>query len=134
MSKKKAAEEKSQPTRKPLVWLSGEVKTPPFTTEGRMEAGMLLRFLQEGEHLGMPQAEPLPDVGPRCGALRVRDGNHNWRIMYRLDPDAILILDVYAKKTPKIPDEVFTRCLQRLKQYDQTAKTLAKNLKPYGDK
>ena len=46
----------------------------------------------------MPQAEPLPDVGPRCGALRIRDAEHNWRIMYRIDSDAIVVLDVYAKK------------------------------------
>jgi hypothetical protein len=64
-------------SRKPLVWLHGEVKSPPFTLEGRQEAGMLLRLLQEGERLGMPQAEPLPDVGPRCGALRVRDAANN---------------------------------------------------------
>ncbi|RLS54387.1 MAG: type II toxin-antitoxin system RelE/ParE family toxin [Planctomycetota bacterium] len=132
MSKKKATEEKPQSFRKPLVWLSGEIKTPPFTTEGRMEAGMLLRFLQEGENLSMPQAEPLADLGPRCGALRVRDGNHNWRIMYRIDPDAILILEVYAKKTPKIPDEVFERCTQRIKRYDQAAKS-SKRPKPNGD-
>jgi hypothetical protein len=67
--------------QKPLVWLHGEVKTPPFTAEGRQEAGMLLRLLQAGEKLEMPHAEPLPDVGPRCGALRVRDAEHNWRIM-----------------------------------------------------
>jgi len=80
---------------KPLVWLHGEIKTPPFTVDGRQEAGMLLRRLQQGEQLGMPQAERLPDVGKRCGALRVRDAEHNWRIMYRIDADAILILEVY---------------------------------------
>ena len=79
---------------------------------------MLLRLLQEGETLGMPHAEALPDVGPRCGALRVRDGGHNWRIMYRLDVDAVVVLDVYPKKTRKIPDEVIQRCKQRLNQYD----------------
>lgn len=67
--------------RKPLVWLHGGIKTPPFTEEGRKEAGDLLRLLQEGEKLGMPYAERLPSVGSRCGALRVRDGEHNWRIM-----------------------------------------------------
>jgi hypothetical protein len=46
-------------TRKPLVWLHGEVKTPPFTADGRQEAGMLLRFLQEGETPGMPQSDGL---------------------------------------------------------------------------
>lgn len=51
---------------------------------------MLLRLLQEGEQLGMPQSEQLPNVGRRCGALRVRDAEHNWRIMYRADSDAIL--------------------------------------------
>src|SRR5271154_4367942 len=88
--------------RKVVGWLHGEIKTPPFTPEGRKEAGDLLRLLQEGQKLGMPQAEPLPIVGPRCGALRVRDGEHNWRIMYRIDPDAVLIVEVYPKKTAKI--------------------------------
>ena len=45
-------------TTKPLAWLHGEIKTPPFTEEGRREAGYLLRLLQQGERLGMPQAEP----------------------------------------------------------------------------
>lgn len=113
-------------TSKPLVWLHGEVKTPPFSVEGRQEAGMLLRLLQQGELLGMPQAEPLPNVGVRCGALRVRDSEHHWRIMYRADPDAILVLDVYAKKTRKIPDEVIKRCQVRLKRYDAAVKAAKK--------
>lgn len=110
--------EQGKPARKPLVWLQGEVKSPPFTREGRQEAGMLLRLLQQGELLGMPQMEPLPDVGAHCGALRVRDAEHNWRIMYRVDFDAVLVLEVYSKKTRKIPDEVIQRCKQRLKHYD----------------
>ena len=115
--------EEDAPTPKPLVWLHGEIKTPPFTAEGRQEAGMLLRLLQQGEQVGMPQAEPLPDVGKRCGALRVRDAEQNWRIMYRIDPDAILILEVYSKKTRQIPDEVIDRCQERLKRYDAAVKT-----------
>src|SRR5262249_48427928 len=88
--------------RKPLIWLDGEIKTPPFTPEGRQEAGTLLRLLQEGEKLGMPHAEPLPIIGRRCGALRVRDAEHSWRIMYRADVDAVVVLMVYSKKTRKI--------------------------------
>jgi phage-related protein len=118
--------EPDQPTRKPLVWLQGEIKTPPFTAEGRQEAGMMLRLIQEGEHLRMPQAEPLPNVGARCGALRVRDAEHNWRIMYRADSDAILILEVYPKKTRKIPDEVIKRCKDRLNRYDEAVKAAKK--------
>ena len=53
-----------QTTPKPLAWLHGEIKTPPFTEEARKEAGYLLRLLQQGEKIGMPQAEHLPIVGP----------------------------------------------------------------------
>ena len=125
MGKKKGSSQ-TGPLRKPLVWLQGEVKTPPFTPEGRQEAGMLLRLLQEGEQLGMPQAEPLPDVGRGCGALRIRDAEHNWRIMYRIDADAVLILEVYSKKTRKIPDEVIRRCKQRIKRYESDLKAAKK--------
>lgn len=111
---------------KPLAWLHGQIKTPPFSATGRQEAGMLLRLLQNGEPLGMPQAERLPDVGRRCGALRIRDAEHNWRIMYRIDPDAILILDVYSKKTRTIPEEVIERCQQRLKRYDEAVNAAKK--------
>ena len=34
---------------KPLVWLKGEVKTPPFSSQARLEAGLLLRRLQQGQ-------------------------------------------------------------------------------------
>jgi phage-related protein len=125
MAKAKKGEQE-EPSRKPVVWLHGEVKTPPFTPEGRQEVGMLLRLLQEGERLGMPQAEPLSDVSSRCGALRVRDAEHNWRIMYRIDSDAVLVVEVYPKKTRKIPDEVIERCRQRLKQYDAAVKAATK--------
>ncbi len=46
--------------------------------------------------------------------------------MYRIDSDAILILEVYAKKTPKIPDGVIKRCQERLKQYDAAVKAAKK--------
>jgi phage-related protein len=70
----------------------------------------------------MPLAEPLPIIGSHCGALRVRDGEHNWRIVYRIDTDAVAVLDVYAKKTREIPDEVIRRCKARLKRYDDATR------------
>jgi phage-related protein len=103
---------------KPLVWLAGEIKTPPFTAAGRIEAGTLLRRLQRGEELGMPHSRPMPTVGRRCHELRVRDGAHNWRILYRTDPDAIVILEIFAKKTDKTPAKVIEACKARLKAYD----------------
>ena len=46
--------------------------------------------------------------------------------MYRIDTDAILILDVYCKKARKIPDEVIDRCKKRLTQYDDAVNPLKK--------
>jgi phage-related protein len=69
---------------KPLVWLHGEVKSPPFSAHARIEAGYLLRMLQEGERLTMTESRPMPTIGANCHELRVNDGNLNWRILYGL--------------------------------------------------
>jgi phage-related protein len=104
--------------RKPLVWLHGEIKTPPFSKEARVEAGTLLRQLQEGESLGMPHSRPMRSIGPRCHELRVRDENKNWRIIYRVDSDAIVIAEVFAKATNQTPKRVIDTCRRRLGMYD----------------
>ena len=101
-----------------LVWLHGEVKTPPFSQIARLEAGFLLRKLQQGERLGMPQSKPMPNLGANCHELRIRDTQQNWRIIYRIDSDAILILEVFAKTTQKTPKKVIEICKRRLSQYD----------------
>jgi phage-related protein len=105
--------------RKPLVWLQGEIKTPPFSETARVEAGTLLRRLQEGESLGMPHSRPMPRIGPRCHELRVRDEGQNWRIVYRLDTDAIVIVEVFAKTTRETPRHVLDACQRRLRRYDE---------------
>jgi phage-related protein len=107
-------------SEKPVVWYYGAVKSPPFTKAGRLEAGLLLGLLQNGEMPGFPAARPMPSIGPRCGELRVRDEEHNWRIMYRADPDAVLVVEVFAKKTGKTPKSAIDICKARLKQYDKT--------------
>ena len=103
---------------KELIWFAGEVKTPPFSSEARIEAGYLLRLLQKGESLSMPQSRPMPSIGSRCHELRINDENKTWRIIYRIDEDAIVVVDVFAKKTNKTPESVIKRCQNRLKQYD----------------
>lgn len=56
-------------TDKPLVWLHGEVKTPPFSQEARIKTGVLLRQLQQGESLGLPHSKPMPSIGAHCHEL-----------------------------------------------------------------
>jgi len=102
---------------KPLVWLHGELKTPPFSPEARLEVGYLLRLLQGGESLSLPWSRPMPSVGLRCHELRVNDANQTWRIVYRVDSDAIVILEVFAKKTQTTPRQVIETCKRRLNQY-----------------
>ena len=108
------------PSDKPLAWLRGEVKSPPFSAAARLETGWLLRRLQAGEKLGMPHSRPMPTIGPRCHELRVVDAGVTWRLVYRLDPDAIVIADVFRKTTAATPVRVIEDCRRRLRQYDAT--------------
>ena len=107
---------------KPIVWLEGEIKTPPFSREARIEAGTLLRRLQCGESIGLPHSRPMPSIGRRCHELRIADQNVTWRIVYRLDSDAVVIGEVFPKKTGKTPKKVTDVCKQRLKRYDEATK------------
>jgi len=104
---------------KPLVWLRGDVKSPPFSPEVRIEAGFVLRRLQRGESLSMPISRPMPSVGKRCHELRIVDRDKTWRIMYHVDADAVVILDVFAKKTGTTPKSVIENCKRRLNAYQQ---------------
>lgn len=102
---------------KPLVWLEGEIKTPPFTSLARIEAGVLLRRLQQGESLGLPHSRPMPVIGQRCHELRIPDKTKNWRIFYHLAADAVVILEILDKQTQQTPLEVVRACQRRLKLY-----------------
>jgi len=103
---------------KPLVWLSAVVKSPPFSKEARLEAGFLLRKLQLGQLLEMPQSRPMPVIGKCCHELRVIDVDKTWRIVYNIDSDAIVILDVFNKKTQTTPQKVIDRSKKRLREYN----------------
>ena len=108
-------------TDKALVWLHGEVRTPPFSTEARREIGYLLRLLQQGETLSLPHSRPMfSSIGAGCHELRVNDRDKTWQVVYWLDADAVYVLDVFAKKTQATPDEVKRRCRQRLRHLQQT--------------
>jgi phage-related protein len=108
------------PHDKPLIILSGEIKTPPLSSAARIEAGYLLRSLQRGDLLTMPHSRPMPAVGRRCHELRVDDavGRSTWRIIYRVDPNAVLVVDVFSKKTQTTPIAVMESCRRRLAAWD----------------
>jgi len=103
--------------RKPLIWLHGEVKTPPFSSAARIEAGVLLRQLQGSVKLSLPHSRPMPGIGRACHELRIQDENRAWRIVYYVDAVAIVILEVFAKETSQTPQAVIDVCKTRLKRY-----------------
>ena len=107
------------PIDKPLVWLHGEVKPPPFSAAARLEAGFLLRRLQRGDKFSLPHSRPMPSIGTRVHELRIVDEDLTWRLVYRLESDAIVILEVFEKKTTRTPKAVIDNCKARLKQYNR---------------
>jgi len=61
----------------------------------------------------------MPVVGRHCHELRVRDAGADWRIVYRRDVDAVVILEVFSKKTRATPKTVIDACVRRLREYDR---------------
>jgi len=110
------------PKDKLLVWMHGEITTPPFTENARIEAGYLLRQIQKGIKLSLPQSRPMPSIGTQCYELRINDKNLTWRIIYRIFADAILILEIFEKKTNKTPKSIIDVCKQRVKRYETDIK------------
>jgi phage-related protein len=104
---------------KPIAWLRGELKTPPLSKGARIEAGTLLRRLQTGEKLSMPESRPLSTIDARCHELRIDDiaTKIEWRIVYYMGRHAIAILDIFPKKTRKTPDSVLAQCRRRLADF-----------------
>lgn len=77
-----------------------------------------------GDALQMPGSRPMPSIGRRCHELRVNDSaaDVTWRIVYRLDPDSVVIGDVVAKKTQRTPKSVIENCQRRFRDYDAACK------------
>lgn len=103
---------------KALVILSGDIKTPPLSLVARREIGYLIRKLQQGDSIEMPSSRPMPALGPRCHELRVRETSHNWRVIYRIDQDAILVLSLFSKKTRETPKRIIKEARRLLSAYD----------------
>lgn len=101
-----------------LLHSDARIKTPPLSSMARVKVGYHLRQLQQGKSLSMPLSRPMPIIGKRCHELRINDDNVTWRMIYRIDDDAILIAHVFKKKTEKTPKRVLSLCETRLAKYD----------------
>lgn len=99
--------------------LHGALKSPPMSTEARVESGVYLRELQESVMLTAPVSKPMPSIGKRCHELRIQDENVTWRIIYRIDSDEIVVAEMFSKKTQKTPLDVIKNCKARYKKYDE---------------
>jgi phage-related protein len=65
----------------------------------------------------MPHSRPMRSLGPGCHELRVAGDEQNWRIIYHLSEDAVVILQVFSKKTATTPKWVLESCRRRLRSY-----------------
>jgi hypothetical protein len=78
-----------------------------------------------GLHLAQkPESVSLAANGFTALSIRhvVNDQGRTWRLMYRIDVNAILILAVFAKKTERTPDEIIRSCQKRLKDCDNASR------------
>jgi len=106
---------------KPLRWMLGTLQTPPVGRGARVEAGVLLRRIQRGESVGMPDSRPMPSIGRRVHELRVddREARKTWRILYRIDPETILVVHWFEKRMQTTARRVIDLCKKRLGDYDR---------------
>jgi phage-related protein len=109
-------------THKEILWpfeKIGKFRRPPFSAAAKEECGRLLRELQRGEKLSLPHSRPMPSISKGCHELRVRDEQVNWRIIYYADIDAIVVLNIFNKKSQATPQDAIRVCQQRLKKYQE---------------
>jgi phage-related protein len=104
---------------RPLYVLHGQIKSPPMSSAARMEVGYLLRRIQQGEMLTLPESRPMPEIGRDCHELCVEDAGQRltWRVIYFIDDMAILVLEVFEKKSRATPETVKRACRERLSRY-----------------
>jgi phage-related protein len=69
---------------------------------------------------GCPYRARFPEIGGNCHELRIVDRDAAWRIVYYVAKDAIVLLDVFSKKTQTLPRNIATAAKRRLKHYLRT--------------
>ena len=59
----------------------------------------------------------MPTIGRACHELRVVDQKTTWRFIYHVEPEAVVILDVFSKKTKATPQRAIDASKKRLARY-----------------
>jgi phage-related protein len=110
----------SVPHRKPLVFLLGNpIKTPPMGELCRRMAGQMLSRIQRGEMILFPLSRPMPSIGSRVHELRLDDRSTSWRIIYRIDASAIVVVSLFEKRGRKTTKREITLARRRLRDFDR---------------
>lgn len=103
---------------KRVIWDKVAIETiRSFTAEVRQEIGALLRILQDGGQLGMPQSRPVKQVASSAFELRVKDRDGIYRVFYVLfDKHRIMVPHAFTKKTQKTPLQEIETAQKRLRR------------------
>lgn len=103
---------------KQIIWDNSAKETVrSFSVEVRQEVGALLRILQDGGLLGMPQSKPMKQLASSAFELRVKDRGGIYRVFYVLfDKHRILIPHAFTKKTQKTPLQEIDTAQRRLRR------------------
>lgn len=64
----------------------------------------------------------MPSIGARIHELRINDSSGNWRLVYWIDSDVIVVAEVFSKKARTTPKSVIDVCKRRFKEYDNARK------------
>jgi len=70
----------------------------------------------------MPASRRMAAIGSNCHELRIEDGGVTWRIVYHIDVDAIVILEVFSKKTRATPKHIIEVTRRRLRKYQDAVR------------
>lgn len=99
---------------KKIIFLTPVLEDRRFPIQAKNKIEKLLDQLKNGYMLPMPISKPFPDIGKGCHELRILDF---WRLVYKIDTDAIVVLEIFPKKTQTMPQSVINTCQTRLKSY-----------------
>jgi len=106
-------------SRRPLVWLHGEVKTPPFSAAARLETGVVLRRLQRGDAIGLPHVRPMPVLGARCAEIRNLRCDRNMAHPVSPGPGCSCHRRGVCEKDASNPKSILDTAKDRFRQYDR---------------